>query len=84
MRSKLGLHTLLGCKDQANPRKLLQTPSWLRYQRGQRFARIPAEDPDFISIVDKPPNIVRSGRRHGPGLIVLGIAAGFFCHLREC
>ncbi|MCJ1427427.1 surf-like protein [Sticta canariensis] len=59
MRSKLVLHTLLECKCQANPRKLLQNPSWLRYQRGQRFARIPAEDPDFLSVVDKPPNIAK-------------------------
>ena len=38
----------------------------------RRFAHIPAEDPNFFSIVDNPPNIVKSGRRHGPGLIILG------------
>ena len=26
-----------------------------------------------MSIVDNPPNLVRAGRRHGPGLIVLGM-----------
>ena len=32
----------------------------------------PADNPDFMSIVDNPPNLVRTGKRHGPGLIVLG------------
>jgi surfeit locus 1 family protein len=31
-----------------------------------------ADDPNFVSIVDNPPNLVRTGRRHGPGLIILG------------
>lgn len=43
-----------------------------------RSARRPkaqaADDPNFISIVDNPPNLIRAGRRHGPGLIVLGEA----------
>ncbi|TDZ46918.1 Cytochrome oxidase assembly protein shy1 [Colletotrichum trifolii] len=29
--------------------------------------------PDFISIVDNPPDLVRAGRRHGPGLILLAL-----------
>ncbi|KAK8103975.1 surf-like protein [Apiospora kogelbergensis] len=34
----------------------------------------PAEDPNFTSILDNPPQLVRTGgRRHGPGLIVLAI-----------
>ncbi|PNY24424.1 Cytochrome oxidase assembly protein shy1 [Tolypocladium capitatum] len=32
----------------------------------------PVDDPDFVSILDAPPQIVRAGRRHGPGLILLG------------
>lgn len=34
----------------------------------------PADDPSFTSILDNPPQLVRSGRRrHGPGLIILAI-----------
>ncbi|OBR05825.1 SURF1 family protein [Colletotrichum higginsianum IMI 349063] len=29
--------------------------------------------PDFVSIVDNPPDLVRAGRRHGPGLIILAL-----------
>ncbi|KAJ3946529.1 surf-like protein [Colletotrichum tropicale] len=29
--------------------------------------------PDFHSIVDNPPDLVRTGRRHGPGLIILAL-----------
>ncbi|KAF6840627.1 SURF1 family protein [Colletotrichum plurivorum] len=29
--------------------------------------------PDFHSIVDNPPDLVRTGRRHGPGLILLAL-----------
>ncbi|KAL1837065.1 hypothetical protein VTJ49DRAFT_4317 [Mycothermus thermophilus] len=32
-----------------------------------------ADDPNFVSIVDNPPELVRAGRRHGPGLIILAI-----------
>lgn len=32
----------------------------------------PVDDPNFVSILDAPPQIVRAGRRHGPGLILLG------------
>lgn len=31
------------------------------------------DDPDFVSIIDGPPQIIRSGKRHGPGLIILGL-----------
>ncbi|KAJ5040320.1 uncharacterized protein L3040_005977 [Drepanopeziza brunnea f. sp. 'multigermtubi'] len=31
----------------------------------------PADDPNFMSIVDNPPTLVRTGKRHGPGLIIL-------------
>ncbi|KAJ6444032.1 surfeit locus 1 [Purpureocillium lavendulum] len=31
----------------------------------------PVDDPNFVSILDAPPKIVRAGRRHGPGLILL-------------
>ncbi|KAL2023514.1 hypothetical protein VTK56DRAFT_2122 [Thermocarpiscus australiensis] len=38
-----------------------------------RRAKQAADDPDFTSIVDNPPELVRTGRRHGPGLIILAI-----------
>lgn len=38
----------------------------------QRLAHNPADSPDFLSIVDNPPVLVKSGRRHGYGLIALG------------
>lgn len=37
----------------------------------QRYAHTPADDPYFQSIVDNPPVLVKSGQKHGPGLIVL-------------
>ncbi|SLM38465.1 surf1 family protein [Lasallia pustulata] len=30
-------------------------------------------DPNFVSIVDNPPILIRSGRKHGPGLIILAL-----------
>lgn len=78
MRSRLLLSTLLECRCQGNPQKIWQNSTWPRYGRGRRFAHNPADDASFLSIVDNPPNLVRKGRRHGPGLIVLGRAAGFF------
>lgn len=31
-----------------------------------------ADDPNFVSIVDLQPQTVRAGKRHGPGIILLG------------
>ncbi|KAL3420197.1 cox1 assembly protein [Phlyctema vagabunda] len=33
----------------------------------------PADDPNFMSIVDNPPTLIRAGKRHGPGLIILAL-----------
>ncbi|KAK7537247.1 COX1 assembly protein-like protein Shy1 [Phyllosticta citribraziliensis] len=33
----------------------------------------PADDPSFTSIVDQPATLVKTGRRHGPGLIILAL-----------
>ncbi|KAK8230470.1 SURF1 family-domain-containing protein [Phyllosticta capitalensis] len=33
----------------------------------------PADDPTFTSIVDQPATLVKTGRRHGPGLIILAL-----------
>lgn len=42
---------------------------------GLRRAEKPqaADDPNFVSILDGPPQLVRSRRRHGPGLIILAL-----------
>jgi surfeit locus 1 family protein len=32
-----------------------------------------ADDPRWLSVVDHPAQIVRTGRKHGPGLIILGM-----------
>ncbi|KAL9126590.1 MAG: hypothetical protein Q9217_004382 [Psora testacea] len=40
-------------------------PAWRRYGHN------PADDPTFSSIVDNPPQLVRTGQKHGPGLIIL-------------
>ena len=47
---------------------LAKFPAWAPH----RLAHNPADNSDFLSIVDNPPILVKSGRRHGPGLIILG------------
>ena len=42
--------------------------------RIQRYEPPPIEDPNFISLVDQPRDIVKGRRRHGPGLVILGTA----------
>ena len=37
----------------------------------RRYANTPADDPYIESIVDNPPILVKSGQKHGPGLIIL-------------
>ena len=46
------------------------TTSFFRRKKQQPSA----DDPEFVSILDGPPQLVRVGRRHGPGLIILGMA----------
>lgn len=41
----------------------------VRFFNGQQMG----DDPRWISVVDQPAQIVRTGRKHGPGLIILGI-----------
>ena len=43
----------------------------LRQQR--RYAQTAVDDPNFTSIVDHPAKLVRTGRKHGYGIIILGI-----------
>lgn len=33
----------------------------------------PGDNPSFTSVLDNPPELVRTGRKHGPGLIILAI-----------
>lgn len=40
-----------------------------------RLNKQAADDPLFESILDGPPKLVRAGRRHGPGLILLGMSS---------
>jgi len=37
--------------------------------------RQPGDDPSFTSVLDNPPDLVRTGKRHGPGLIILGMSS---------
>lgn len=39
--------------------------------------RQPGDDPSFTSILDNPPDLVRTGKRHGPGLIILGTSSTY-------
>ncbi|RFU28136.1 hypothetical protein B7463_g8193, partial [Scytalidium lignicola] len=51
-------------------------PSYLtcrQISKTSRQLRQAGDDPNFTSIIDNPPNLVRAGRRHGPGLIVLAL-----------
>jgi surfeit locus 1 family protein len=51
--------------SQPHARQLSSTP--------HRRLKQAADDPSFTSILDNPPNLIRTGRRHGPGLIILAI-----------
>ncbi|KAH8149218.1 uncharacterized protein LAJ45_06757 [Morchella importuna] len=51
-------------------RPTLRTPRTPAIPR--RHAHSPADDPNFTSILDQPPTLIRSGRKkHGPGLLIL-------------
>ncbi|KAJ8058520.1 hypothetical protein OCU04_012704 [Sclerotinia nivalis] len=54
--------------------KTSKCPTYHRYFSDTRVkSRQAADDPNFTSIIDNPPNLVRTGRRHGPGLIILAL-----------
>ncbi|KAM7183441.1 putative COX1 assembly protein Shy1 [Rhypophila sp. PSN 637] len=42
-------------------------------RRPKDEAKQPADSSNFTSILDNPPELVRTGRKHGPGLIILAI-----------
>ncbi|KAK2743404.1 surf-like protein [Myotisia sp. PD_48] len=43
------------------------------WKRQVRSAHTPAEDPSWSSIADNPAKLVRTGGKHGPGLIILAL-----------
>ena len=60
-----GLHQIFSSRPKAL--RLLQKGLGRRYSHDE-----PADQPGFTSILDNPPRLVRSGVKHGPGLIILG------------
>ncbi|EEH34851.2 surfeit locus protein [Paracoccidioides lutzii Pb01] len=64
-----------GATLQATTRRLNAKSICSRCWRKQqvRFAHQPADEPNWMSVVDNPAKLVRTGRRHGPGLIILAI-----------
>lgn len=58
---------------QANQRAVRGSRAdWRHPFINRRFAYSRSDRPDFVSIVDNPPILVRTGQKHGPGLILLG------------
>ncbi|KAK0656466.1 SURF1 family-domain-containing protein [Cercophora newfieldiana] len=55
------------------PRSSLVAPSRKPFSTSPRRPRQPADDPGFHSIVDNPPELVRTGKKHGWGLMVLAV-----------
>ncbi|KAG9228699.1 COX1 assembly protein-like protein Shy1 [Amylocarpus encephaloides] len=54
--------------------RMIRWPARRHISKSSRCQRpAPADDPNFMSVVDNPPQLVRTGRRHGPGLIVLAL-----------
>ncbi|KAK0661503.1 Cytochrome oxidase assembly protein shy1 [Lasiodiplodia hormozganensis] len=56
------------CAARRRPQQLQQR----RFQSSQPGPQ-PGDDPSFTSIVDQPAQLVKTGRRHGPGLIILAL-----------
>lgn len=64
----------IACRSRIPQSSLLAHPiQYLRYAPQRRFAHNPADNPNFESILDKPVKLVQAGKKHGPGLIILGI-----------
>lgn len=45
----------------------------VRFFNGQQMG----DDQRWLSVVDHPAQVVRTGRKHGPGLIILGMLSSF-------
>lgn len=71
-RCLLGMR-LVGLRKTVDSARVLRPRRLLNPTRSQRrWASNPADRADFVSIVDNSPLLVKTGRRHGPGLIILG------------
>ncbi|QPH17650.1 hypothetical protein C2857_002521 [Epichloe festucae Fl1] len=57
----------------SRPRHFTTTTTTTTTPRRQADKQQPADDPNFQSILDAPPKIVRAGRRHGPGILLLAL-----------
>ncbi|KUI62625.1 Cytochrome oxidase assembly protein shy1 [Cytospora mali] len=67
------LQTLL-TNTTTKPRRTPQVRRPFSQTARRRDRPQPADDPNFQSILDNPPQLVRAGgKRHGPGLIILAI-----------
>ncbi|KAK2783263.1 surf-like protein [Onygenales sp. PD_12] len=57
------------------PRRIKADSICARCWRKQqvRFAHNPADDPSWMSVVDNPATLVKTGNKHGPGLIILAL-----------
>ena len=62
-------------------RRCLRNTTYPLVQSGRFHIKRPlyksSDDTDFSSIADTPPDIVRSGKKHGPGIIILGSSTVF-------
>ncbi|RDL36056.1 uncharacterized protein BP5553_06668 [Venustampulla echinocandica] len=71
---KVGSRNLAALSRDARSPIFSPCPACRHLSRTTRRSKpAPADDPNFLSIVDNPPNLVRTGRRHGPGLIILAL-----------
>jgi hypothetical protein len=48
----------------------------VRFNSGRQLV----DDPNWISAIDQPAKLVRVGRKHGPGIIILGMETPGFLH----
>ncbi|RAL10559.1 cytochrome oxidase assembly protein SHY1 [Aspergillus homomorphus CBS 101889] len=56
-----------------NPKTLDSICPRCRIQQTRSYSRQLADDPAWLSVVDNPAKIVRTGNKHGPGLIILAL-----------
>ena len=54
-----------------SPRSLSRPRYGVQFFLHRHYGHNPADDPLFSSTVDNPPQLVKTGQKHGPGLIIL-------------
>ncbi|TQS33485.1 hypothetical protein Golomagni_06170 [Golovinomyces magnicellulatus] len=60
----------------AKPRSIPTRPALRRHftsSARRQSDKQAADDPNFVSVLDGPPQLIRQKRRHGPGLIILAL-----------